>query len=60
MFDSPMEHCAICGQMVALDQSQAECAREHGCKVDTVCPLLSYFPRAEAGSGIGCASPAFR
>ncbi|MCX7167880.1 MAG: hypothetical protein NTV11_16615 [Rhodocyclales bacterium] len=43
MFDSPMEHCPVCGQMVALDQAQAECARKHGCSPDTACPLQKYF-----------------
>jgi hypothetical protein len=59
MFDSPMEYCTICGQMVALDQSQAECAREHGCRPDTVCPLLGYFPKGEGGQGIRLAASDF-
>jgi hypothetical protein len=60
MFDSPMEYCTICRQMVTLDQSQDECAREYGCRLDTVCPLLSYFPRTDAAHGTGFASPSFR
>lgn len=47
MFDSPMDYCTVCGEMVALDQTRAECAREHGCSPDTVCPLLDYFPGLE-------------
>ncbi|MCX7150020.1 MAG: hypothetical protein NTY05_11530 [Rhodocyclales bacterium] len=43
MFDSPIDHCPICGQMVLLDQTQVECAREHGCHPDTPCPLQKYF-----------------
>ena len=43
MFDSPIDHCPVCGQMVVLDQTQVECAREHGCSTDTPCPLQKYF-----------------
>ena len=43
MFDSPVEPCPVCGQMVLLDQTQVECAREHGCNTDTPCPLQKYF-----------------
>ena len=47
MFNSPMDYCVVCGQMVALDQTKAECSREHKCRPDTVCPLLDYFPRLD-------------
>lgn len=43
MFDSPIEPCPVCGQMVLLDQTQCECAREHDCGPDTLCPLQKYF-----------------
>ena len=43
MFDSPIEPCPVCGQMVLLDQTQVECAREHACSTDTPCPLQKYF-----------------
>ena len=43
MFDSPIEYCPVCGQMVILDQTRIECAREHACKSDTECPLQKYF-----------------
>jgi hypothetical protein len=43
MFDSPIEHCPVCGEMVLLDQTQRECSREHHCRKDTVCPLGKYF-----------------
>jgi hypothetical protein len=43
MFDSPIEPCPVCREMVLLDQTQAECAREHACPADTVCPLQNYF-----------------
>ncbi len=43
MFDSPIHECAVCGQMVLLDQTQRECAREHDCDGGVVCPLEQYF-----------------
>lgn len=43
MFDSPFDLCPVCGQMVLLDQTQVECAREHSCATDTECPLKKYF-----------------
>lgn len=48
MFDSPMEHCPVCGQMVALDQSRSECGRTHACGADVECPLQKYFTGSEA------------
>lgn len=43
MFDSPIEACPVCGQMVLLDQTQRECAREHHCSTRTECPLKKFF-----------------
>ena len=43
MFDSPIEACPVCGQIVVLDQTQRECAREHQCDSKTECPLRKYF-----------------
>lgn len=43
MFDSPIEACPVCGQMVVLDQTQVECAREHHCSGETECPLQKFF-----------------
>jgi len=43
MFDSPIERCPVCGEMVLLDQTRRECAREHRCRGDVVCPLDKYF-----------------
>jgi len=43
MFDSPIANCPVCGQMVLLDQTRPECAREHSCSTDTLCPLQKYF-----------------
>ena len=47
MFDSPMEHCTVCGQMVTLDQTLSECQRKHACAKDQVCPLQKYFSGVE-------------
>jgi len=46
MFDSPFAFCPRCGEMVLLDQTQRECAYEHGCS-NECCPLADWF------SGIG-------
>ncbi|NJD33438.1 MAG: hypothetical protein FIA96_01105 [Betaproteobacteria bacterium] len=43
MFDSPIEPCPVCGQMVLLDQTQVECAREHDCSIEAPCPLRKFF-----------------
>jgi len=41
MFDSPFEYCSVCAQYVLLDQTQRQCAREHGCRGS--CPLQALF-----------------
>ena len=41
--DSPIARCEAMRQMVLTDETQAECAREHGCPPGTVCPLCGYF-----------------
>jgi hypothetical protein len=42
MFDSPFEYCPRCQEVVLLDQSLGECAREHGCE-RSLCPLHKLF-----------------
>ncbi|BAL22986.1 hypothetical protein AZKH_0640 [Azoarcus sp. KH32C] len=42
-FDSPVGRCEVVREMVLLDETQAECAREHGCPRDCNCPLKGYF-----------------
>lgn len=42
-FDSPIARCEAVHEMVLTDETQAECAREHNCPVDRVCPLCGYF-----------------
>jgi hypothetical protein len=43
MFDSPVAPCPVCGEMVLLDQTKTECAREHRCSKTTICPLQKSF-----------------
>lgn len=43
MFDVPISRCEAIHQMVATDQTQAECAQEHDCPPDRICPLDGYF-----------------
>ena len=42
MFNSPLQHCPVCKQHVALDQSKEECAHEQHCEVEN-CPLSHLF-----------------
>ena len=44
--DSPFERCPCCGEYVLLDQTQGECAHEHGCP-QMQCPLASCFSGTE-------------
>lgn len=43
MFDSPIGLCPLQRTMVLLDQTQRECAREHGCEDVERCPLEGCF-----------------
>ncbi len=51
MFDSPFEFCEVCKQYVLLDQTQRQCAREHGCTDSIACPLRRCFTGIEFGKG---------
>ncbi len=50
MFNSPLEYCTVCRMYVALDQSQGECAAEHGCSPQQPCPLTHLFPGRGRGA----------
>lgn len=52
MFDSPIEHCTVCGHFVVLDQTRSECAHRQQC-TGPVCPLQRYFTEVDVGRGIG-------
>ncbi len=43
LFDSPIARCEAARAMVLTDETQTECAREHECPADRICPLGSYF-----------------
>jgi hypothetical protein len=42
-FDSPVGRCEVVREMVLLDETQQECAGEHGCPAGLDCPLKAYF-----------------
>ena len=56
MFDSPFEFCSVCRQYVLLDQTQPQCAYEHGCSTRTACPLAKYFTGFEFDAAAGSAA----
>ncbi|QID17572.1 hypothetical protein G3580_07885 [Nitrogeniibacter mangrovi] len=41
--DSPVGRCEAVREMVLLDETQAECAREHACPAGRQCPLDGCF-----------------
>jgi len=43
IFDSPIARCEAVREMVLTDETQAECAREHACPANRICPLCGYF-----------------
>ncbi len=43
LLDSPIGRCEAVREMVLLDETQHECAAEHGCPPDRDCPLEGYF-----------------
>jgi hypothetical protein len=44
MFNSPLEWCHRCRAWVAIDQTLAECVREHHCAPQD-CPLVQFLKR---------------
>lgn len=43
IFDAPISRCEAVHQMVLTDETEAECAREHGCPPERQCPLHGCF-----------------
>jgi hypothetical protein len=43
IIDSPIGRCEAVHEMVLLDETQQECACEHGCPAGFDCPLAGYF-----------------
>jgi hypothetical protein len=52
VFDSPIEHCPVCGHFVVLDQARSECARRQHCSTE-VCPLQRYFTEVDLDLELG-------
>jgi hypothetical protein len=50
-FDSPIARCELMHVMVLTDETQHECACEHGCSPGMVCPLTSCFTGEEMVAG---------
>ena len=44
-FDSPIGRCEAIRELVLLDETQQECACEHGCPADIDCPLKGWFTK---------------
>ncbi|THF60572.1 hypothetical protein E6C76_21765 [Pseudothauera nasutitermitis] len=42
-FDSPIARCERVHEIVLLDETQEECAREHNCPPGQICPLAGCF-----------------
>lgn len=42
-FDSPTARCEAVHELVLTDETQTECAREHACPPNRICPLCGYF-----------------
>ncbi|MDT3670379.1 MAG: hypothetical protein ROZ37_08595 [Aromatoleum sp.] len=42
-FDSPIGRCEAVRELVLLDETQHECACEHGCAAGFDCPLKGWF-----------------
>jgi len=64
-FDSPLGRCTAIREMVLLDETQAECAREHACPPGQVCPLAGCFttvsgraPHEAAADAVGTGAAA--
>lgn len=43
IMDVPISRCEAMRTVVATDQTQAQCAREHECPPGMVCPLCGCF-----------------
>lgn len=44
-FDSPVARCEVMRELVLLDETQQECAHEHGCDRHQECPLAGCFAK---------------
>ncbi len=51
-FDSPVGRCEIVRELVLLDETQRECAREHSCPPGRECPMAGYFTEVSGVSEV--------
>lgn len=52
-YDALICPCPVIGDWVRIDQSQADCSREHHCAPDQVCPIEDDFHKAETQAEAG-------
>ncbi len=60
IFDGPIARCEAVHEMVLTDETQLECAREHGCPADRQCPLQGWFTETSGVAECAAAEPAAR
>ena len=53
-FDSRIGRCEAIREMVLLEETQLECAREHACPDGRECPLKGYFTEHSGLSAEAC------
>ncbi|HET6719056.1 MAG TPA: hypothetical protein VFH22_05395 [Rhodocyclaceae bacterium] len=51
-FDAPISRCEVVREMVITDQTQRECAFEHGCAPGIKCPLGGFFTGVDFSPGL--------
>jgi hypothetical protein len=54
-FDAIIEHCPAIRQWVRVDQTRDECAQQHRCPQDRVCPIGACFAKAGGVAAAPCA-----
>lgn len=57
IFDVPIARCEVMHAMVITDQTQRQCACEHGCPVGMLCPLQEAFTGVEWQNVVHAESP---
>lgn len=56
-FDSPISRCELMRCMVLTDQTQRQCAAEHGCPEGVRCPLVACFTGVEIAEPVRVRRP---
>lgn len=52
-YDALICPCPVIGDWVRIDQSQADCSREHACAPDQDCPIQDDFLQAAEEKEVG-------